>query len=135
MLNLNTSKITYLAISSIILVLAYLHESEIIGTGYWKANPQTEYFVQLFCTLSTLGLSWFSLRLFSIKKIRKIIDYCPESLRRWNLIRIAMISIPMLFNFEIYYAIIDNQSILYCFLITLIAFIFCWPQKWKPIKD
>ena len=125
----NISHYTYIGICFLTLLLAYLHESELLPTGYLKTNAQAEYSIQLFCIIITLGESWSALRLFNSKKVKKDIDDSFSALTQWNIIRILMVGIPILINLEAYYALFNNQSILYCFLITLIAFVFCWPKS------
>lgn len=112
-----------------IIFLMGLHELELIPSGYYLADNNVMYFLQIFCIMSTLGSCWTSLRLFTGKKIQEQISKGESHLTKWNLIRISIITIPLFINLEIYYAILYNSSFLYCFLISLISFIFCWPQK------
>ena len=129
---LNISHYLYLGLCLFIILLATLHEIECIPTGYLEVSPEVEYVIQLFCIGVTLGGSWFALRLFSIKSVKEALTSGSSALARWNIIRILTIGTPILINLESYYALFNNESILYCFLITLIALVFCWP---KPDTD
>lgn len=119
----------YILILVIVISLMSLHELDLLPSGYYLADNATMYFLQTFCIIITLGGCWTGLRLFSGKKVQKQISKAPNHLTKWNLIRISIVAIPLLINLESYYAIFYNSSFLYCFLITLISFVFCWPQK------
>ena len=119
----------YIIFCIILALLPILHELNIIPSAYLNASNHTEYLLQILCITLTLGNSWGALRLFSTKRISRQITQNYKKQNLWNIVRILMIGLPMIINIECYYATNDNKSFLYCFLITLVAFIFCWPQK------
>lgn len=119
----------YILILVVAISLMSLHELECLPSGYYLADNTTMYYLQMFCIIITLGGCWTGLRLFAGKKIQEQISKGQSHLTKWNLIRISIVAIPLFINLEAYYAILYNSSFLYCFLITLISFVFCWPQK------
>lgn len=117
-------RLTYMLCLTGIACIAILHESDILSAGYLQTDAQITYIIQLSCIVLTLGSCWAT---FRKKRSAVSVSNC--------VLRILRIAIPMLINLEIYYALLGNQSVLYCFLITLVSFIFCWPSDRKTESE
>lgn len=126
--NLRASRITYISVWLIVALIFTLSEFHILPIGYLPQTPSTEYMLNMLCIVLTLSGVWGGLKLFSIKSIRSHITKQPQSLPLWNVIRIGILGLCTLVNLIVYYALLSNTTALYCLLITLTAFVFCWPK-------
>lgn len=123
------SRITYIGILILVGAFGLLSETDMIPTGYIKYNAQTEYMLHMLCVILTLGGTWSALRLFTFKGIRNKLNEHPNLLQQWNIIRICMLGTPLFINLIVYYALLSGSAPMYCFLITLFGFVFCWPKE------
>lgn len=135
--SLPVAQLTYIAFWLMAILLILLSECHILPTGYVKADAQKSYVLNMICILLTLGCSWGALRLFVFKSIKNRITNHPQQLFLWNMIRTCILGTCILLNATIYYALLCDTTPLYCLLITLTAFVFCWPQKndWVAKKN
>lgn len=119
----------YLGAWAIFLMLAGLSEAEILPTQYITPTAESMYAITLTCILMGIGGTWISLRLFTFPGVKKQIqtDESKKQLCRWNNIRTTIMSVAILFNLATYYATLHTTP-LYCMLIAIVGFVFCWPK-------
>lgn len=71
----------------------------------------------------------FALRLLKFGPARRAIAAAPEiGLRRWGIVRLLMISLPMLFNTLFYYQYL-NVAFGYMAIIGLLCLVFVFPSE------
>ena len=106
----------YLGAWAIFLMLAGLSEAEILPTQYITPTAESMYAITLTCILMGIGVK---------KQIQT--DESKKQLCRWNNIRTTIMSVAILFNLATYYATLHTTP-LYCMLIAIVGFVFCWPK-------
>lgn len=128
-INLRFARSIYTTVWVIVFLFAFLSESEILKTCYVKATPSLEYALNMLCIVLTLCMSWGSFRLFSLKRIKKMREERPQTIISLNLLRISLLATAIFINLIVYYAIQNSTTPLFCLLITLTAYVFCWPKE------
>lgn len=118
----------YISVWAAVAIFALLCESGLLPIGYVTANAQTEYMLNLLCIVLTLTCTWGSLRLFATKRVRKSVLNKTKGLRNWNLLRTTILAFSIIINLITYYGLTNSTSALFCLLITLAGFVFCWPK-------
>ena len=126
--NLIFARTIYLSVWCAIAIFALLCECNILPIGYVKANAQTAYALNMLCIVLTLACTWGSLRLFAFKGIRSKLNKHPQHLQQWNMLRTSILPLAILVNLITYYGVVNSRSALFCLLITLTGFVFCWPK-------
>lgn len=127
--NLLFSRILYLAVWLMTALYAALCETDTLPTAYFQGDAQTTYLLHMLCVVFTLGCSWFGLRFFVLKGIRSKLQANPQqALQRMNLLRIGLVSTPIMIDLVTYYALLNSTTPLFCLLIALTALVFCWPK-------
>lgn len=126
--NLQLARTIYIAFWVVTVLFALLSETDILPTGYLQADAQTSYALNMLCVLFTLGGSWGALRLFALKSVKERIGNRPQQMPQWNMLRTSILGFCILLNAITYFAVLSDTTPLYCLLITLTAFIFCWPK-------
>lgn len=122
-----TSRIVYLSLCLLGFVYAVLCETDLLPTGYLPVTPQTAYALHMLCIVLTLAGTWGALRLFAVKRIKRALGDRPALLLPLNLLRTSIQALVIAVNLLIYYATLSTTP-LYCLLISLVGFIFCWPK-------
>lgn len=127
--NLRLSRIIYIAIWLIIAIVFFLSERGILPVGYLPQDAATIYMLNMLCIVLTLAGVWGGLKLFSLKNVRSHITAHPQALPFWNVMRTCILGLCNFINLIVYYALVSDTTALYCLLITLTAFVFCWPKN------
>lgn len=127
MTTLFLSRLVYVLIWCLACVVAALSELDVIPVAYVHQTPAEQYAFQLIGLVLAVGCMYVCLRWerFSFIRLRMAASYY-----RWELLRVIVIALPVLFNLWAYYATLNTQLV-FCFLISLVASIFCWPKE-KP---
>lgn len=134
--NLQFARTIYIAFWVVTALFALLSEIDILPTGYVQTDAQTSYALNMLCVLFTLGGSWGALRLFALKSVKERINKRPQQVPQWNMLRTSILGFCILLNAITYFAVLSDTTPLYCLLITLTAFIFCWPKDGEVgVKD
>lgn len=133
--NLRWARLTYICFWTITILFALLSECNVLPTGYVQADAQTSYALNMLCVLLTLGGSWGALRLFALKGVKERISRKPHQVPQWNMLRTCILGFCILLNAIVYFALLSDTTPLYCLLITLTAFIFCWPKQDEVVKE
>lgn len=127
--------IIYIFIWLVTGLIALLSEKEVLPVEYLPHNANTDYFVSLLSIFSSIGGTYFALRLLAFKSfLKKISEADTAELAwatfcKWSYIRLTIIATAMWINVTLYYATSYYESIKYCLLIVMIAAVFCWPSK------
>lgn len=119
----------YLFFWSIVIIYVLLSEIELLPTAYIAPDAQTLYGLNMLCIVLCLAGTWGCLRMFAIDKVKKNIEDSPQNIITWNIVRTSILGICILINAIIYYATLSDTTPLYCMLITLTGFVFCWPKR------
>lgn len=127
--NLKFARITYIAIIVLLAVLATLFETDTITNGFIKADNETAYALNMLCIVLTLGFSWGCLRLFALSKIKEQITQNVVQLTFWNIVRTTSLGLTALIDLLAYYGMMNGTTPLFCLLIALASYVFCWPKQ------
>ena len=113
-------------------LLALLFETDVLPTAFLPADAQTEYVCQLLCVALTLGSVPVALRLLALPKVKMQLEKEPGRAVQWNKLRLVLMIVPILTNLVVYYALASTTGPLFCLLISLAAFVFCYPSAYEP---
>ena len=106
-----------------------LWETGVLPEGFISGNAQTDYALHALCIFLSLGCTWGALRFFAISSVRKRIQRGDGALARWNVARTSFLAVAIAANLIVYYGLMNSSTPLYCLLITLVGFVFCWPKR------
>ncbi len=124
--SLTIARIIYIGVWCIIALITLLFEQNALTWAFIPATPETQYALHLLCIILTLTGTWGSLRLFKFLNTRHA--NLPYSIGEWNIVRTSIMAVCILINLITYYGLMSGTTPLYCLLITLAGFVFCWPK-------
>ena len=112
-------------------VIAALYELDILPSGMMAGRPQDEFLSTISMELITIVFIPVALRLFKTKDVEKRLEEGDiKAFRKWGLVRILMITVPLVLNTLLYYSFI-NTTFWYMSLILLICLPFIYPAVRK----
>ena len=112
-------------------VFAALYELDILPSGMMTGRPQDEFLSTISMELITIVFIPVALRLFKTKDVEKRLEEGNiKAFRKWGLVRILMITVPLVLNTLLYYSFM-NTSFGYMALILLICLPFIYPASRK----
>lgn len=112
-------------------VIAALYELDILPSGMLAGRPQDEFLSTISMELITIVFIPVALRLFKTKDVEKRLEEGNiKAFRKWGLVRILMITIPLVLNTLLYYSFM-NTTFGYMALILLICLPFIYPASRK----
>lgn len=112
-------------------VIAALYELDILPSGMFTGRPQDEFLSTISMELITIVFIPVALRLFKTKDVEKRLEEGNiKAFRKWGLVRILMITIPLVLNTLLYYSFM-NTTFGYMALILLICLPFIYPASRK----
>lgn len=112
-------------------VIAALYELDILPSGMLAGRPQDEFLSTISMELITIVFIPVALRLFKTKDVEKRLEEGNiKAFRKWGLVRILMITIPLVLNTLLYYSFM-NTTFGYMALILLICLPFIYPAVRK----
>ena len=112
-------------------VIAALYELDILPSGMMAGRPQDEFLSTISMELITIVFIPVALRLFKTKDVEKRLDEGNiKAFRKWGLVRILMITVPLVLNTLLYYSFM-NTTFGYMALILLICLPFIYPASRK----
>lgn len=126
---LRLPRLIYIGVWVAVGLLMLLSEVDVLPTGYVRADAQTTYALHVLCIVLTLGCTWGALRLLATPAVRRNIKSRPERLPHWNLLRTGLLAFAIVVNVIVYYALLGSTTPLFCLLIALTGFVFCWPKQ------
>ena len=112
-------------------VIAALYELDILPSGMLAGRPQDEFLSTISMELITIVFIPVALRLFKTKDVEKRLEEGNiKAFRKWGLLRILMITVPLVLNTLLYYNFM-NTTFGYMALILLICLPFIYPASRK----
>lgn len=112
-------------------VIAALYELDILPSGMFTGRPQDEFLSTISMELITIVFIPVALRLFKTKDVEKRLEEGNiKAFRKWGLVRILMITVPLVLNTLFYYSFM-NTTFGYMALILLICLPFIYPASRK----
>ena len=111
-------------------VIAALYELDILPSGMMAGRPQDEFLSTISMELITIVFIPVALRLFKTKDVEKRLEEGNiKAFRKWGLVRILMITVPLVLNTLLYYSFMNTTFgymaliLLICLLIQTIQFL------------
>ena len=127
----NILRTLFIASVGIAVVVAALYELDILPSGVLADRPQDEFLCTIAMELVTIVFIPIALRLFKTKDVDRRLDEGDiKTLKTWSIVRILMITVPLLMNTLLYY-IFMNTTFGYMALILLICLPFIYPATRK----
>ena len=112
-------------------VIAAFYELDILPSGMLAGRPQDEFLSTISMELITIVFIPVALRLFKTKDVEKRLEEGNiKAFRKWGLLRILMITVPLVLNTLLYYSFM-NTTFGYMALILLICLPFIYPASRK----
>ena len=109
-------------------IIVLLFETDVLLAGTAVGNSQVEFVMTIVMELLTLGQIWLALRLFKLKMVKQdFIARKEVALRKWGVLRLLLLDIPLLFN-ALFYEIFLNASFGYLAIILLPCQVFVYPS-------
>lgn len=135
---LDVLKIAFAAFWGLAIVIVVVHEINDGETGLVADNVKIVYWMETVSILLTVINVPLALKLFALV-LRKKIDQVPlvDALRlykRWSLIRLLLLFIPVLAGLTTYYMCMSTTGLL-CAAIGLTASLFCVPTEQRLKAD
>ena len=113
----------------ITVVLVVLFETDVLPSGVMATEKQTEFLLTTLMELLTLASVYMALRLFKFDKVhQELVTRKAGGLRRWGLIRLAILLLPMPLNTVLYYLFM-NTTFGYMAIILAICLPFVYPSE------
>lgn len=120
------------------ILLVILGETGGDWVGMYAGDVRFSFFAETITILLAAICVPVSLRLFSWVLIKKINTAAISQALRlyvfWSGVRLAILAIPVLVGFHIYYMTLSNKGLL-CALIALTASLFCFPGEERLRKE
>ena len=127
----NILRTLFIASVGIAVVVVALYEIDILPTGVLADRPQDEFLCTIAMELVTIVFIPIALRLFKTKDVDRRLDEGDiKTFKTWSIVRILMITVPLLMNTLLYY-IFMNTAFGYMTLILLICLPFIYPATRK----
>ena len=127
----NILLIAFLAFLLLALIVILLFETGVFASGELALQRNTDFVVECVMVLVTICVIPLALRLFKFRKIHdSLMEYKEKSLKKWGLVRIFLLGIPMLINIIAYYKF-DNMGYSYLALILFLSMLFVFPTLGK----
>lgn len=127
----NILRTLFIASVGIAVVVAALYELDILPSGVLADRPQDEFLCTIAMELVTIVFIPIALRLFKTKDVDRRLDEGDiKTFKTWSIVRILMITVPLLMNTLLYY-IFMNTTFGYMALILLICLPFIYPATKK----
>ena len=127
----NILRTLFIASVGIAVVVVALYELDILPTGVLADRLQDEFLCTIAMELVTIVFIPIALRLFKTKDVDRRLDEGDiKTFKTWSIVRILMITVPLLMNTLLYY-IFMNTAFGYMALILLICLPFIYPATRK----
>ena len=128
---INLLRTVLIANVGLAVMVAALYELDILPSGMLAGRAQDEFLSTISMELLTIVLIPVALRLFKTKDVERRLDEGDvKAFRKWSLVRILMITVPLVLNTLLYYNFM-NTTFGYMALIQLICLPFIYPAARK----
>lgn len=121
----------------LVLEAALVTTSELSETqqGWLVGSTQTEFMWTTLMELLTLACAYLALRLFRFNKVKdELVRLKATALKRWALLRLAILGVPLLTNTILYYAYM-RPTFGYMAIILLLALPFVYPSHDRCLSE
>lgn len=139
---IRTQRILYFILWAVILLWVTLAECDILPTAFLPDTPEAAYWGSMAVIITTLGGTFFALRLMVMKPFGHHMGHSDESTARQHYIRLAagrtlILTIAAICNLLVYYGMATDTSATYGLLIITIATLFCLPgeQEFQSMRQ
>lgn len=125
-----------LSVVAMTLLLVIVFETGLACDGLLAGvDNRSEFAVVMFMELLTIGVIPLSLRLFRFPRVgQQLKQHHGESLKKWGVVRLLLLSVPMLANTLLYYIYL-NASFGYLAIILALCLPFVWPTGERCEKE
>ena len=125
----NTLTVLLWTVLALALIVVVLFETDVLMFGYYAGSgEQAEFLLTTMMELLTLAVIPLSLKLFKFPRVHAdLISRKAEALRKWGLLRLLMLLVPLLVNTLLYYAY-ANVAFGYMAIILVIVLPFVYPS-------
>lgn len=125
----NTLTVLLWTVLALALTVVVLFETDVLMFGYYAGSgEQAEFLLTTMMELLTLAVIPLALKLFKFPRVRAdLISRKAEALRKWGLLRLLMLLVPLLVNTLLYYAY-ANVAFGYMAIILVIVLPFVYPS-------
>ena len=111
------------------LIIVVLGELNVFPTGVLSGNAQVEFALLAAMEIITICMIPLALRLFRFGKIQsKLLEQREPALQKWGVIRLEMLSVPMVVNTLLYYLTM-NAAFGYLAIILFLCMFFVVPTR------
>jgi len=110
------------------MAIAALYETDTLESGLLSGSAQSEFIWTALMELITLGGVFLALRLFKFENVhRQLLAEKALALRKWGVMRLVLLLLPMVFNTCLYYLYM-NTTFGYMAIIGLLCTPFVFPS-------
>ena len=128
---INLLRTVLIANVGLAVVVAAFYELDMLPSGMLAGRAQDEFLCTISMELLTIVLIPVGLRLFKTKDVERRLDEGDiKAFRKWGVVRILMITVPLVLNTLLYYNFM-NTTFGYMALILLICLPFIYPATRK----
>lgn len=109
--------------------IVVLFETDVLECGLLATEKQSEFLWTTLMELITLATAFLALRLFKFEKVhRDLTERRVQALRQWGVVRLLMLTVPLLANTLLYY-IYMNPTFGYLAIILVLCLPFVYPSE------
>ena len=125
----NTLTVLLWTVLALALIVVVLFETDVLMFGYYAGSgEQAEFLLTTMMELLTLAVIPLALKLFKFPRVHAdLVSRKAEALRKWGLLRLLMLLVPLLVNTLLYYAY-ANVVFGYMAIILVIVLPFVYPS-------
>ena len=125
----NTLTVLLWTVLALALIVVVLFETDVLMFGYYAGSgEQAEFLLTTMMELLTLAVIPLALKLFKFPRVHAdLVSRKAEALRKWRLLRLLMLLVPLLVNTLLYYAY-ANVAFGYMAIILVIVLPFVYPS-------
>ena len=125
----NTLTVLLWTVLALALIVVVLFETDVLMFGYYAGSgEQAEFLLTTMMELLTLAVIPLALKLFKFPRVHAdLVSRKAEALRKWGLLRMLMLLVPLLVNTLLYYAY-ANVAFGYMAIILVIVLPFVYPS-------
>ena len=110
-------------------IVAVLYETDLMESGTLAEQHTAEFLLATTMELLTLATIPLALKLFRLQRIKSSLKETRErALKRWGLVRMEMLLVPLLLNTILYYLFL-NVAFGYMAIILVLCLPFVYPSR------
>lgn len=117
------------------LVIAICFETLLIEPGAWVGNDLLNYWMGIIGVAMILLFIPLALKLMKFRKVKKAVTASEQAYQQWSVIRLGLLSAPLVFNVLAYYIFGCEPSFGYMALMVVVAHLFVWPSRDRMIYE